>query len=74
MKILMSHDLTCALDELRSAACRVTRSPYFAANPDLAITAVAFTIQLAIEAGHDPAQLRALERELIGAVHKELAP
>jgi hypothetical protein len=72
LKILMSHDLVCALGELGGAACRYSNMEDVSARnqvrPKLAVAAVAFTIQLAIEAGRDPAEMRALERELVDAV------
>lgn len=72
----MTHDVTCAFGELESAARRSTEAPgtrdgraASLARRDLAIAAVAFTIQLAIdEAGRDPAEMRALERSLFAAL------
>ena len=65
-----THDLSCAFGELANAARRYpddTRlSSAWERARDLAAAAVAFTVQLAIdEAGRDPAEMRALERELI---------
>ena len=76
------HDLSCALGELESAARRlaITRPPTLASDlstlgdnhrrlvGDLAVVAVAFTVQLAIETGRDPAQMRELECELIATL------
>lgn len=82
------HDLSCALGELGNAARRlaITRPPTLASDlatlgdeqrrlvGDLAVAAVAFTVQLAIEVqfaietGRDPAQMRDLERELIATL------
>jgi len=74
-KIWMTHDLTCAIGELGGAACRYSSAADFAARdrslPKLAVAAVAFTIQLAIESGRDPIEMRALERDLIAAVTGE---
>jgi hypothetical protein len=71
-KIFMSHDLYCALGELGGAACLHANMPavqsHDRSRQQLAIAAIAFTIQLAIEAGRDPAEMRALERDLIAAV------
>ena len=69
-KIHATHDLSCALAELVSVACRYTRPTRLSSDRsitgDLAIAAVAFVIQLAIDlAGRDPSQMRELERELI---------
>ena len=67
--MLMTHDLTCVLGDLARAASHYPRgkpSTLPMLPRDLAVAAVAFTIQLAIEQeGCDPEQLRALERELI---------
>lgn len=78
-KLLMTHDIACTLGALGSAACRYTRplmlsSSGPSATADLAVAAIAFTIQLAIETGRDPDDLRALERELIAAVTGETSP
>ena len=69
--LLMTHDLSCALGELESAARRHTLPAFLSSDrsttTDLAIAAVAFAVQLAIEVtDRDPTQMRALERELIG--------
>lgn len=78
--VLGIHDLTCALGELEKAAVRYVSPRRFEAPviddgtgawrlnllvENLAVAAVGFTIQLAIEAGHDPSQMRDLERDLI---------
>lgn len=78
MKIFMTHDLSCALGELAGAACLypnghdtgvpTERSPAL----DLVLAAVAFTVQLAIESGRDPAEMRTLERALIDALGSPL--
>jgi len=58
----MTHDLSCAFGELKRAARRYPADIV----TDLAVAAVALTIQLAIDtAGCDPAEMRELERELI---------
>lgn len=68
--LLMTHDLSCAIEELGSAAHRhvlpkLLSSARSVMN-DLPMAAVAFTIQFAIDAaGRDPAEMRALERLLI---------
>ncbi len=77
-KLLGVHDLACALEELGSAARRYALPRLLAASTDrsaldllvgdLAVVAVAFTIQLAIEIGRDPGQMRDLERELIATL------
>lgn len=67
--VLMTHDLDCTLVELRRAAAnypRGTLSTLPLLPRDLAIAAVVFTVQLAIDAtDRDPTELRALEQELI---------
>jgi hypothetical protein len=72
--MLMTHDLTCVLGELARAAANYPRgklSTLPMLPRDLAVAAVAFTIQLAIEQeGRDPEQLRALERELIAKLEE----
>jgi len=64
----MTHDLTCALGELVRAAIHYPRGK-LSALPlprDLAVSAVAFTIQLAIDlTDRDSKELRSLERDLI---------
>ena len=70
MKILlMTHDLTCALGELMRVAANYPRGELSLMPPlprDLAVAAVGFAIQLAIdEGGKDPAEMRALEAVLI---------
>lgn len=74
--VLPVHDLLCTLGELDKAARSFALRPKFspaglAIFKDLAIAAVAFTVQLAIEVGHDPAQMRVLERELIAELTGE---
>ena len=67
----MTHDLSCTLGALAKAAGRIHPSPLqnTPLTRDLLITAVAFTIQLAIDhAGRDPAEMRALERDLFAAL------
>jgi hypothetical protein len=79
--LLMTHDLTCTLGELERASKRYLSTPnrwlasFAPAAPttDLAVAAIAFTIQLAIEAGHDPTKLRDLERDLITSLRPEIA-
>ena len=62
--LLMTHDLLCAFGELAKAARRHTSDRL--AMTDLAVAAVAFAVQLAIDvADRDPAMMRVLERELI---------
>jgi hypothetical protein len=65
----MTHDLAIAVAELLGAARRI---PPQIAEPrtiaELAAKAVAFTVQLAIDTGSDPAQTRALEQALLGAL------
>lgn len=67
--LLLTHDLTCVLGELARAAAHYPRGKLSALPHlprDLAVAAVAFTIQLAIDEGEcDPAQMRALESKLI---------
>ena len=70
MKMLvLTHDLACAFDELVRAAQRYLTSRAGFGGPVMeafAVSAVAFTIQLAIDVGdRDPEQMRALERDLI---------
>jgi hypothetical protein len=66
-----THDLSCTISALGSAARRYTLPTLLAssdrsATDDLAVAAVAFAIQLAIDTtDHDPAELRVLERELL---------
>ena len=70
--VLASHDLTCALGELARAAANYPRGTPSALLPlprDLAVAAVSFAIQFAIDAADgDPGQLRALEGELVAAL------
>ena len=67
-----THDLTCVVGALAHAASSYPRGAPSAISPlprDLAVAAVAFAVQLAIdEAGADPESLRALEGELIAAL------
>lgn len=66
--LLLTHDVSCALGELARACKRQvlsTTDPYVAVT-DLAVAAVALTIQLAIDvADRDPHEMRELERVLI---------
>jgi hypothetical protein len=76
--LMMTHDLTEALGELTSAARHFTLPRLLSSKRrdevELTLTAVAFTIQLAIESGCDPAQMRLLELDLIALLQKETAP
>lgn len=67
-QIFMIHDLTCVFINLIRAAkhCPDSYSAYPTEQPalDLALAAIAFTTQLAIESGHEPAEMRTLERTL----------
>lgn len=70
VKLVMTHDLSCTLGQLTAAAGRQPSGQ--PPTRDLVIAAVAFTIQLAIdEGGRDPAQMRALERDLIAALQED---
>jgi hypothetical protein len=76
-KLLMmvhTHDLSCTIGALGSAARRYTLPkmlapqyhPPLVPTDELAVAAVAFAIQLAIDTtDRDPADLRELERELL---------
>jgi hypothetical protein len=70
----MTHDLTCALGHLVSMASRIPRGMVTSSTErpilDLAIAAIAFTIQLMIETEdrQDALELRALERKLIASM------
>ena len=69
--LLMTHDLSCVFAELARAAKRYTLPRVLSSGgsvmDDLAVAAVALTIQLAIDTtDRDPTEMRALERELIG--------
>src|SRR5271154_735548 len=88
--VLGIHDFTCALRELESAADRYEPPHRFGGssvidggtgawrlNPlveNLAVAAVGFTIQLAIEIGRDPGPLRDLERDLIATLKGDATP
>ena len=74
--IFMTHDLSCALGELSGAARRCPLAPEpSGVVTDLAVAAVAFTVQLAIDvAGCDPAEMRVLECELIGKLKAAAVP
>jgi hypothetical protein len=65
--LLLTHDLSCVIGDLAKAASRYDPTKGFDRRlHDLAVAAVAFTIQLAIDQpGNDPDALRALERALI---------
>jgi hypothetical protein len=71
LTMLHTHDLSCTIGALGSAARRYTLPKMLAssdrsATDDLAVAAVAFAIQLAIDTtDRDPTDLRALERELL---------
>jgi len=72
-KLLMmmhTHDLSCTIGDLGSAARRYTLPQMLSSDrsvtDDLAVAAVAFAIQLAIDTtDRDPGDLRALESELL---------
>ena len=71
--VALTHDLTCAFNELSSAARRFTLPAMLSSDRsigcDLVRAAVALTIQLAIDvAERDPTEMRALERELVAAL------
>lgn len=73
--LLMTYDLSCTLGDLGKAANRYPKdapySPTTEPMRNLLVAAVAFTIQLAIdEGGRDPAEMRALERELIAKIQR----
>ncbi len=75
--LLLTHDFSCVFAELARAAKRYTLprmlSSGRAAMDDLAVAAVALTIQLAIDvADRDPIEMRALERELISKLKAAL--
>jgi len=63
----LTYDLDQSLAALRIAATRYAGSRDYLPR-DLMIAAVAFTVQLALESDHEPAPLRALERELIAHI------
>lgn len=76
LMICATHDLSCAFGELARAARRYPDDARLGSSweraRDLAVAAVAFTVQLAIdETGRDSAEMRALERELIGKLKAE---
>lgn len=64
--MILSHDLACTIENLAREARRYVRmpTPQFTSIKDLAVAAVAFAVQLAIEADHDPTKMRALEQEM----------
>lgn len=70
--VFMTHDLSSAFGQLARAALVFPRGKpsVFSMLPrDLAVAAVGFTIQLAIDlTDRDPADLRALEQKLIAAL------
>ena len=75
LRLVLTHDLSCTLDSLARAAARSHPAspplPRTAPTRDLLIAAIAFTIQFAIdETGQDPAEMRALERELIAKLEE----
>lgn len=73
--LLLTHDLSCVIENLGKAAARYVPARGFNRHlRDLAVAAVAFTIQLAIEQpDSDPAALRALERSLIAKLEESEA-
>ena len=78
--ILLTHDLSCTIDNLGRAASRhsttalahlfdsttpSTRDPSY----NLFVAAIEFAVQLAIDQGdQDPTEMRALERALIAKI------
>lgn len=70
--LLLTHDLSCVIGNLATAATRYDPAKGFDRRlTDLAVAAVAFTIQLAIDQpGSDPTELRALERALIAKLEE----
>lgn len=63
-----THDMSCVVTSLEKAAQRYPQGLPFQNTErerDLWAAAIAFTIQLAIDTGQDPAPLRALERDLM---------
>jgi hypothetical protein len=59
------HDMSCTLQNLAHQAVRLTSRPSEATVQELLGAAINFTLQLAIELGRDPAEMRGLERLLI---------
>jgi len=73
MKLGLTHDLACVLEELTSAARRYALPRLLSSQrpvlDDLAVAAVAFVIQLAVDTtDRDPGEMRALERKLIAVL------
>lgn len=70
--LLLTHDLSCVIENLGIAAARYAPTRGFNRRlRDLAVAAVAFTIQLAIEQpDSDPAALRLLEKALIAKLEE----
>ncbi len=71
--VILTHDLSCTIGQLSTVARRfpndATTDVTGHSARDLFMAAVAFTIQLAIdEAGRDPAEMRALERDLFAVL------
>ncbi len=66
-QVPLVYDLEQALASLRSAALRHSSNRTYLPR-DLMVAAVAFTVQLAIESGHDCDQLRGLEGELLAGI------
>lgn len=79
---LWTHDITCVLGALDRAARDYARPSLAAVKQsieaiprNLAVAAVAFTVQLAIEeTDRDASEMRALEAELISELEKPLPP
>ncbi len=73
-RVSMTRDLTRTLEELGKAAWSYVNPPMLqlfaerSFGADLAVAAISFTIQLAIELGRDPIEMRGLEFELIATV------
>lgn len=70
--LLLSYDLASALGSLRTMARREASSSAYLPR-DLLCAAIAFTVQLAIESGHDAQQLRTLESQLIASIEATVA-
>ena len=67
--LAQTHDLSTAFGDLANAARRYTLPALAKIEPtvirDLAAASVAFAVQLAIDTGRDPDEMRTLERDLI---------
>lgn len=74
--LLMTHDLSCTVTSLITAAHRYPQGVPFqkpARDRDLTVAAVAFAVQLAIDhADADPEQMRQLEGKLIAKLEEWL--